>query len=140
MHNNLTDSRPTVIDQRGRTVILPERVSRILTLQPILTQLVWRLAPHKLLNVDRLFKARLSSFPCPKEDLNLLSSLPVVGVYFDPPDQEQVIALKPDLVATMAGDPNLEAYPEICNCPAIAANKTNLSDCAVTIRMLGQVV
>jgi len=130
----------SIIDAAGRTVALPSAINRIVTLHPLPTQAVWRLAPKKLLNIDRVFQSRLTTFLTDPTDLQLIQSLPVTGVYFDPPNSEQVASLKPDLIISMVGDPNLDNYQKTYGCPAIAAHKNTLGDYADSFRMIGQVV
>ncbi len=129
-------SRTVIVDHAGRTVTLPAEVNRVVSLHPVVTHAVWRLAPRKLANVDRLFQARLFSFLCPPADLQLLQSLPVAGVYSDPPSAEKIASLMPDLIITMASDPRIDEYQTIC--PVITANKANLRVCASSFNMIGQ--
>lgn len=138
MKPNLHRDGTTIIDKAGRTVSLPNEVRRVVSLHPVVTHLVWRLAPQKLVNVDRLFQARLRSFLCPPQDLQLLQSLPVTGVYSDPPGKEKIASLEPDLIITMTSDPNVDKYQETCACPVITANKANLRVCSSSFRVIGE--
>jgi iron complex transport system substrate-binding protein len=90
-----------VIDDRGRTVVLPGPPQRIVTILPSLTETVCELQQcHRLVGVDRF-----SSWPVAVLDL------PKVGGGIDP-NIESIVALRPDvvLVATSSrGSERLEA-------------------------------
>ena len=132
----------TIVDALGRTVVIPppSELYSIVTLHPQPDQALWRLAPQKQVDIDRVFNSRLSTFLTDPADLAFLNSLPVVGMYADPPNEEQVIGLAPDLILTMTGDANVNTYEETYGCPAIACVKNTLNDYTTSFGLVGQAV
>lgn len=76
-----------VVDDRGRTVVLPSPPQRVVSILPSLTETVCELQQcHRLVGVDRF-----SNWPASVE------SLPRVGGGIDP-NIEAIVALRPDVV------------------------------------------
>jgi iron complex transport system substrate-binding protein len=90
--------RHTVIDQAGRTVTVPTEATRIISLAPNITEILFAVgAGDKIVGVSEY-----SNFP-PEA-----AGLPQVGSYIKP-NLEAIIALKPDLViATADGEKRVE--------------------------------
>lgn len=130
----------TVTDAAGRTVTIPSEPMRVVTLHPIATQNVWMIAPQKMVNIDRVFNNGLSTFLAPPASLQLLESLPVTGVYFDPPNEEQIASLQPDLIVSLIGDTYVDTYQTLYNCPAILCNKESLEAYEEGFTLCGQVL
>jgi len=129
-----------IVDLAGRSVTLPAQVNRVVSLHPLTTHVVWRLAPNKLMNMDRMFQARVSKFPCPPADRVLLQSLPVTGVYSDSLDQDLITSLRPDLIVSVANDPNIDKYQPKFGCQAIAVSKATLDACSASFELIGKAV
>lgn len=91
----------TVVDDRGRTVVLPAAPQRVVSILPSLTETVCELQQcHRLVGVDRY-----SNWPA------AIQALPRVGGGIDP-NVEAIVALRPDVVlaaVSSRGSERLEA-------------------------------
>ena len=68
-----------ITDLAGRNITLPADITRISVLHPIPCQMVWRLAPEKLVSADKQFTERLE-FMSDDEEKRLLA-LPINGEF-----------------------------------------------------------
>lgn len=85
----------TVVDQIGRTVVVPDAPRRVIALAPSITEIIYDLGAEKTLQGV----TRYSDYPLQAK------KLPKVGSYVHL-DLEKIIALKPDLcIATRDGNP-----------------------------------
>ncbi|HWQ65175.1 MAG TPA: ABC transporter substrate-binding protein [Methanospirillum sp.] len=140
--SNSDDSDDTVeiTDVVGRTVTIPtpENIDKVSCLHPIPTYMTWRLAPDKLNSIDMVFSANPRLVP---EDANeTLNSLPVTGVFFKGMNQEQMLALDPDVIVSMTKDPNLDQEQTDYAAPVVAISKDNLTDYEQSFRLMGEVL
>lgn len=120
-----------VVDLVGRRVIVPDHPSRVVSLAPSLTEMVFALGAEELLAGVSLY----SDYP-PRA-----AELPKVGSYVHP-DLERIVALKPDLcLAVKDGNPR-EAVErlEALGIPVYAVNPKNLADVMDTMTALGRLL
>ncbi len=128
----------TDMAQRTVTIPTPENIEKISCLHPIPTYMTWRLAPEKLNSVDMVFNANPRLVP---EDANeTLNGLPVTGVFFKGMNQEQMLALDPDVIVSMTKDPNLDQEQSDYAAPVVAISKDNLTDYEQSFRLMGKVL
>jgi iron complex transport system substrate-binding protein len=131
----------TIEDMAGRSVRLPVEIKHIVALHPIPTYMIGRLAPQKLVSVDRVFKSRPKDIPCyPQADLKLLDNLPVTGVFFDDLNLEQLLSLKPDVIITMTKDPHKDDLQKRLGIPVFAISKDTLDDYEESFRLMGKIL
>lgn len=128
----------TDMAQRTVTIPTPENIEKISCLHPIPTYMTWRLTPEKLNSVDMVFNANPRLVP---EDANdTLNGLPVTGVFFKGMNQEQMLALDPDVIVSMTKDPNLDQEQSDYAAPVIAVSKDNLTDYEQSFRLMGKLL
>lgn len=128
----------TDMAQRTVTISTPENIEKISCLHPIPTYMTWRLTPEKLNSVDMVFNANPRLVP---EDANdTLNGLPVTGVFFKGMNQEQMLALDPDVIVSMTKDPNLDQEQSDYAAPVIAVSKDNLTDYEQSFRLMGKLL
>lgn len=135
-----SDDTVEITDVAGRTVTIPtpENIEKISCLHPIPTYMTWRLTPEKLNSIDMVFSANPRLIP---EDANeTLNSLPVTGVFFKGMNQEQMLALDPDVIVSMTKDPNLDQEQIDYAAPVVAISKDNLTDYEQSFRLMGKVL
>jgi len=135
-----TSTTQTITDMAGRevTVPTPEKIQGVSCLHPIATYMTWRLAPEKLISIDTVFNSNPRLVPeSANEDLN---SLPVTGVYFKGMNQEQMLALDPDVIVSLAKDPNLDTEQIDYDAPIMAISKDKLSYYEQSFRLMGQLL
>jgi iron complex transport system substrate-binding protein len=121
----------TVIDQLGRTVVLPAHPMRMVSLAPNITEIVFSLGQeHRLIGVTRF-----SDFPPEAKQI------PSVGSYIKL-DLEKIVSLKPDLcVATKDGNPRQVASSlESLKIPVYAVDPRNLDSVMDTIVEMGELL
>lgn len=139
--NDTTESNSTsawtVTDLAGReiTVPEPENLGKISCLHPIATYMTWRLAPEKLISVDMVFNANPRLVPDDADEF--LSSLPVTGVYFKGMNQEQMLALDPDVIVSMTKDPNIDQEQIDYDAPIVTISKDRLGYYEQSFRFMG---
>lgn len=128
----------TDMAQRTVTIPTPENIEKISCLHPIPTYMTWRLTPEKLSSVDMVFNANPRLVP---EDANdTLNGLPVTGVFFKGMNQEQMLALDPDVIVSMTKDPNLDQEQSDYAAPVVAISKDNLTDYEQSFRLMGKLL
>ncbi|PAV10789.1 hypothetical protein ASJ81_12340 [Methanosarcina spelaei] len=137
-----SDSDDTIelTDMAQRTVKIPtpENIEKISCLHPIPTYMTWRLTPEKLSSVDMVFNANPRLVP---EDANdTMNGLPVTGVFFKGMNQEQMLALDPDVIVSMTKDPNLDQEQSDYAAPVVAVSKDNLTDYEQSFRLMGKLL
>ena len=117
-----------VIDGLGREVQVPERIERVVTLAPNVTELVAAAgALDRIVGVDSE-----SDYPPP------VGSLPKVGHLH--PSLEAIAALRPDLViaSTSGNPPSLEGSLAALGVPLYVVRTDRLDDIPAAIRSLGK--
>jgi iron complex transport system substrate-binding protein len=118
-------------DELGRNVRVPERIERIVSLAPSITEIVFALGSG-----DRLVGVtRFSDYP-PET-----STIQKVGSYVNP-DIEKIVALRPDLVlGTKDGNPKalVERLARL-GVPTYVVNPRTLEEVVSTVRRLGQLI
>lgn len=128
----------TDMAQRTVTIPTPENIEKISCLHPIPTYMTWRLTPEKLSSVDMVFNANPRLVP---EDANdTLNGLPVTGVFFKGMNQEQMLALDPDVIVSMTKDPSLDQEQSDYAAPVVAISKDNLTDYEQSFRLMGKLL
>ena len=117
-----------VIDDRGRTVVLPRAPQRIVSLLPSLSETVCALEQcQRLVGVDRY-----SNWPAH------LTQLPQVGGGLDP-NIEAIVALRPDVVL-MATSSRAAARLEALGVPVVALEPKSHADVQRVLGKVGQVL
>ena len=117
-----------VVDDKGRTVTLPQPPQRIVSLLPSLTETVCALgACERLVGVDRY-----SNWPAQ------VAQLPVVGGGLDP-NIEAIVALRPDVVL-MATSSRAQARLESLGVPVVALEPKTYADVQRVLGKVGQVL
>lgn len=136
-NTTLSDTR-VVTDLSGRKVTLPVEINNISVLHPIPCQIVWRLAPNKLVSVDKQFTERLE-FMSEDEQKRLLT-LPVNGEFHGDMNWEDLLAVNPQVVITLTKDTKIESEQKKVDIPFVAASKDTLKDIADSWRLIGKIV
>ena len=117
-----------MVDDKGRTVTLPQPPQRIVSLLPSLTETVCALgACERLVGVDRY-----SNWPAQ------VSQLPVVGGGLDP-NIEAIVALRPDVVL-MATSSRAQARLESLGVQVVALEPKTYADVQRVLGKVGQVL
>jgi iron complex transport system substrate-binding protein len=122
------DEGITVIDGLGREVRVPERIERVITLAPNVTELVAAAG-----GLDRIVGVDSDSdYPPP------VGTLPKVGHLH--PSLEAIAALRPDLViaSTSGNPPSLEGSLAALGVPLYVVRTDRLDDIPPAIRSIGQ--
>ncbi len=133
----VSDTR-VITDLAGRQVKLPVEITRISVVHPIPCQMVWRLAPKKLVSVDKQFTERLE-FMSDEEKKRLLA-LPVNGEFHSDMNVEDLLAVNPQVVITLTKDMNIKSEQERVGVPFVAASKDTLKEIADSWRLIGKIV
>jgi iron complex transport system substrate-binding protein len=131
----LSDTR-VITDLAGRNVTLPAEITRISVLHPIPCQMVWRLAPKKLVSVDKQFTERLE-FMSDNEKKRLLA-LPINGEFHSDMNVEDLLAVSPQVVITLTKDTKIESERKKAGIPFVAASKDTLVEIADSWRLIGK--
>lgn len=121
---------PTATDDLGRPVAVPARVSRIVSLSPNLTEMLFAVgAGERVVGTDDF-----SNFP------RAARSIPKVGGM--QPNIEKIAALRPDLVvaSTEGNQPNLAPALQAAGIPLYVVKTDRLADVVPAMRRLGRVV
>jgi len=120
-----------VVDQVGRTLVVPENPTRVIALAPSITEIIYDLGQEERL----VGVTQYSTYPPEAE------SLPRVGSYVRP-DIEKIVALKPDLcLATKDGNPK-HIVDKIVSLgiPVYVINPRNLVEIMDTITRIGSLL
>ena len=133
----LSDTRE-ITDLAGRKITLPADIIRISVLHPIPCQMVWRLAPEKLVSVDKQFTERLE-FMSDYEEKRLLA-LPINGEFHSDMNVEDLLAVSPQVVITLTKDTKIESEQKKVGIPFVAASKDTLEEIADSWRLIGKIV
>lgn len=135
-----SDNTTELTDMSQRTVTIPtsENIIKVSCLHPIPTYMTWRLAPGKLNSIDMVFNA--NPLLVSEEANDTLNGLPVTGVFFKGMNQEQILALDPDVIVSMTKDPNLDQEQSDYAAPVVAISKDNLTDYEQSFRLMGKVL
>ena len=136
----------TVTDMAGREVTIEAPAERIVELHPTTGYLAWRLGgKDKMVSIDMVFQmayceteAEVKYFS--DEDLEFLNSLEVTGTFFKNLNNEQIMALEPDIIFTMASDSNADSLSETFGCPVICFTKDPMTEVPEAFRLAGQVI
>lgn len=118
----------TVRDDRGRTLSIESPPSRIVSLVPVVTEILFRLGQGRRL----VGRSAYDDFPAEA------AGVPNVGDAIRP-SMELVLARRPDLVILVAGSDNASAADELdrLGVPALAVEINSLPDLERNIRRLG---
>ena len=125
---NVSTAEKTVTDQLGRSITMPDAPSRIVSLAPSITEILYALRlEHRVVGATQF-----SDFP---EEAKLL---PKVGSYVNL-DIEKIVSLRPDLcLATKDGNPkDVITLLDSLNIPVYAVNPRNLNKVMETVREIG---
>jgi iron complex transport system substrate-binding protein len=126
-----------IVDFAGNSVTVPANVSRITSIHPIPTYILWRLAPQEMTSIDKVFLGRLNNATWAPSDLSYLHSLPVIPAMPQNPTKEQVLSTNPDVIVTLTKDPNLATWQSL-GIPVVQLSKDNLTDYIKSIQILGE--
>lgn len=120
-----------LVDQAGRTVIIPDRPQRVISLAPNLTEIIFDLGRGSLL----VGVTRFSNFPVEA------AALPKVGSYIQP-DLEKIVSLEPDLcLAIKEGNPqHLVEKLAGLGIPVYVVDPHNLEEIMLTVRDIGMIL
>jgi len=121
----------TLVDQAGRSVVLPERPQRVVALAPSITEVVYALGRQELLKGTTQYS----------DDPPVAKELPRVGSYVRL-DVEKILALKPDLcLAIKDGNPlHSVTRLEALGIPVYVVDPHNLAGIIGMITGLGEVL
>jgi iron complex transport system substrate-binding protein len=125
---NHSDASKILTDQMGRKVIIPDNPTRVVSLAPSITEIVFSLGQeNRLVGVTRF-----SDYP------EAAKKLPSVGSYVHL-DLEKIVSLKPDLcIAIKDGNPKIVIDRlDSLNIPVYAVNPKNLKTVMETITQIG---
>ncbi|WP_051294778.1 ABC transporter substrate-binding protein [Maridesulfovibrio bastinii] len=132
-------SAGTVIDMTGRTVDIPDSVSRVYAVSPPETMMVYAIDPKLLIGLNFPFKG------CDKYVDAATLKLPIVGGYFGQgkiPNYEKLVSLKPDLVIGRKSNPmsaKFEAMLAKFNIPVFNISIDDIDEYAEGFETLGMV-
>jgi ABC-type Fe3+-hydroxamate transport system substrate-binding protein len=121
---------PAVTDGLGRSVVLPKRVDRVVTLAPNLTEIVYAMgAGEKIVGTDDY-----SNFPEAARSLTKVGGMQ--------PNVEKIAALKPDLVlASSEGNhPSLAPALAAAGIPLYVVRTDRLSEVAPAMTLVGEIL
>jgi ABC-type Fe3+-hydroxamate transport system substrate-binding protein len=121
---------PAVTDGLGRSVVLPKRVDRVVTLAPNLTEIVFAVgAGEKIVGTDDY-----SNFPEAARSLTKVGGMQ--------PNVEKIAALKPDLVlASSEGNhPSLAPALAAAGIPLYVVRTDRLSEVAPAMTLVGEIL
>jgi iron complex transport system substrate-binding protein len=127
-----------ITDLAGRNSTLPADITKISVLHPIPCQMVWRLAPEKLVSADKQFTERLE-FMSDDEEKRLLA-LPINGEFHSDINVEDLLAVSPQIVITLTKDTKIESEQKKVGIPFVAASKDTLEEIADSWRFIGKIV
>jgi len=127
-----------ITDLSGREIKLPAEITRISVVHPIPCQMVWRLAPEKLVSVDKQFTERLE-FMSGDEKKRLLA-LPVNGEFHSDMNTEDILKVNPQVVITLTKDMQIDQEQGKVGVPFVAASKDTLEEIADSWRLIGKIV
>ena len=136
----------TVTDFAGTTFSAAKPVKTVMGLHPIFTMLALRLAPAKVVSVDKVFttsylvKGSLTDL-LTNLGLDQIKSLPVTNTsIMQPVDPEQVLNLNPDVVVTLNKDINVAKLKDETKKPFVIVSKNTLQDYSKSMRIMGVVL
>lgn len=138
MSDTVVSDTRVITDLAGRKITLPADITRISVLHPIPCQMVWRLAPEKLVSADKQFTERLE-FMSADEEKRLLA-LPINGEFHSDMNIEDLLAVSPQVVITLTKDTKIESEQKKVGIPFIAASKDTLEEIADSWRLIGKIV
>lgn len=127
-----------ITDMASRQNTIPADTTRISVVHPIPCQMVWRLAPDKLVSVDKQFDDRLEFMS--GEEQARLKALPVTGEFHSGLSTEQILAAAPQVVVSLTKDTDIEQEQQSFLVPVVAASKDTLHDLADSWRFIGKLV
>ncbi|MDR3539558.1 MAG: ABC transporter substrate-binding protein [Desulfosporosinus sp.] len=136
----------TVTDFAGTTFSAAKPAKTVMGLHPIFTMLALRLAPDKVVSVDKVFTISYLVKGSPTDvltnlGLDHIKSLPVTNTsIMQPVDPEQVLNLNPDVVVTLNKDINAAKLKDETKKPLVIVSKNTLQDYSKSMRIMGVVL
>lgn len=135
----------TVTDFAGTTFSSDKPVKTVMGIHPIFTMLALRLAPDKVVSVDKVFTTQYLAKGTLTDlltDLGLehIKSLPVTNTFMQVVDPEQVLNLNPDVVVTLNKDTNAAKLKDETKKPFVIVSKNTLQDYSKSMRIMGVVL
>lgn len=120
----------TLTDALKRTVTVPHKPTRIVSIAPSTTEILFALGVGNRVVADTTY----CDYPA------AASKLPKIGGYSNP-DLEKLLGYTPDLVLGARGNP-AEIYPQLdtANIPAVSIDAVTLRDMLASIRTIGRLV
>lgn len=131
-----------IVDQAGRKVLLPDRISRVCAAQPYTNVLSYMLAPDLLIGQVVEFKGTERRYAHPRYlSLPVLGGAPMQG---KPMNMETVLAARPDFVLLM-GDTKVDAERAAgsfikIGLPVVFVNLERIDDYPEGIEFFGKVL
>jgi iron complex transport system substrate-binding protein len=133
----VSDTR-VITDLSGREIKLPAEITRISVVHPIPCQMVWRLAPEKLVSVDKQFTERLEFMS--DDEKKRLHALPINGEFHSDMNTEDILKANPQVVITLTKDMQIDQEQGKVGVPFVAASKDTLEEIADSWRLIGKIV
>jgi iron complex transport system substrate-binding protein len=128
-----------VTDAAGRAVTIPTNVTRVTSIHPTESYILYRLAPQKTAGVDNFFKGEVNNVTWNPSDVAYINSLPTVPAFPLNPTKEQILATNPGVLLTLTKDPQLSTWYTL-GIPVFEDNKDNLTYTEQSLRNIGEIV
>jgi iron complex transport system substrate-binding protein len=136
----------TATDFAGTTLSVDKPANTVMCIHPIFTMLALRLAPDKVISVDKVFTTQYvsgSGQDALLKNLNPdhIKTLPVTNTgVMSPLDPEQVLGLNPDVIVTLDKDPNAAKLKDETKKPFVIVSKNTLQNYSASMRIMGFVL
>jgi len=136
-------SAKDIVDMAGRTVTVPEKISRIYGTSPPATNLICAVAPEKLAGLNTPIREREKKFTAP-----CIMNLPVVGGWFgqgQTPNMETLMAVRPDLILVWRSresmkNMDIEKTLKPLNAPLVFVVLDHVEDYPALFRFMGRLL
>ncbi len=134
-----------VVDCSGREVEVPVDVKTCAAIHPLATQIAYRLVgTDGLLTIDNVFeKVYLAENATPyytDEEREAFSKLTVTTVWMKGADEEQLLALAPDVIFTLTQDQNADTLQADLGIPVVCLYKAPASKVPESFTVAGEVL
>lgn len=140
-----TTPAAVVTDFAGNTFSADQPVNTVMAIHPIFTMLALRLAPEKVISVDKIFTqqyldengkiALLTNL-----GLDRIKTLPMTNTFMQGIDAEQVLNLNPDIIVTLDKDTKAKELQAETKKPLLIVSKNTLENYSKSFRILGIVL
>jgi iron complex transport system substrate-binding protein len=133
----LADYR-TITDMAGRTVTVPTRVSRVVSISPDATIIVYELNGQDKLVGMALGRIEQTVMPVLEKVYPSSSEIPSVGA-FDQANMEQILSLNPDVILAKPFT-ELDNMSESMGIPAVCITQESVQELKDSYTLIGQVM